>query len=100
MFDYVDPHVPMLGRMFEKRLKRYRAIGYEMESDDRIVVENVDARNQSGEFSTFPRSTTPTLSTLIRAVHCTWDRSALPRIQHTRHDFSAENKRFGRGGAI
>ena len=48
MFDYVDPHVPMLGRMFEKRLKGYRAIGYEMESDDRIVVENVDARNQSG----------------------------------------------------
>jgi len=34
--------VPMLGRMFEKRLKGYRAIGYEMESDHKTVVENVD----------------------------------------------------------
>jgi superfamily II DNA or RNA helicase len=39
VFDYVDAHVPMLARMYEKRLKGYRAIGYEMES---IVVENVD----------------------------------------------------------
>ena len=33
VFDYVDAQVPMLGRMYEKRLKGYRAIGYEMESD-------------------------------------------------------------------
>ena len=39
VFDYVDAQVPMLARMYEKRLKGYRAIGYEMES---IVVENVD----------------------------------------------------------
>ena len=26
--DYVDRHVPMLARMFEKRLRGYRAIGY------------------------------------------------------------------------
>ena len=39
VFDYVDEHVPMLARMFQKRLNGYRAIGYEMES---IVVENVD----------------------------------------------------------
>jgi superfamily II DNA or RNA helicase len=32
VFDYVDALVPMLGRMYEKRLKGYRAIGYEMES--------------------------------------------------------------------
>jgi superfamily II DNA or RNA helicase len=32
VFDYVDAHVPMLARMYEKRLKGYRAIGYEMES--------------------------------------------------------------------
>jgi superfamily II DNA or RNA helicase len=29
IFDYVDREVPMLARMFEKRLKGYRAIGYE-----------------------------------------------------------------------
>jgi superfamily II DNA or RNA helicase len=33
VFDYVDAMVPMLGRMYEKRLKGYSAIGYEMESD-------------------------------------------------------------------
>ena len=40
--DYVDEQVPMLGRMYERRLKGYRAIGYKMESDDQNVVENVD----------------------------------------------------------
>ena len=28
IFDYVDPEVPMLLRMFERRLRNYRAIGY------------------------------------------------------------------------
>lgn len=28
IYDYVDIEVPMLGRMFEKRLRGYRAIGY------------------------------------------------------------------------
>ena len=41
VFDYVDSQVPMLGRMFEKRLKGYSAIGYEMES---AVVKIVDTR--------------------------------------------------------
>jgi superfamily II DNA or RNA helicase len=31
VFDYLDAQVPMLGRMYEKRLKGYRAIGYEVE---------------------------------------------------------------------
>lgn len=39
VFDYVDAQVPMLGRMYEKRLRGYRAIGYEMEP---TVAENVD----------------------------------------------------------
>ena len=30
IFDYVDRDVPMLNRMFEKRLKGYRAMGYEL----------------------------------------------------------------------
>jgi hypothetical protein len=28
IFDYVDHQVPVLMRMFEKRLRTYRAIGY------------------------------------------------------------------------
>ena len=33
VYDYVDAHVPMLARMYEKRFKGYRAIGYELESE-------------------------------------------------------------------
>ena len=32
IFDYADRDVPMLARMFEKRLRGYRAIGYEQVS--------------------------------------------------------------------
>jgi hypothetical protein len=28
---YVDVQIPMLARMYEKRIKGYRAIGYEIE---------------------------------------------------------------------
>jgi hypothetical protein len=28
IYDYLDSSVPMLARMFEKRLKTYRALGY------------------------------------------------------------------------
>ena len=31
IFDYVDRAVPMLLKMFERRLRAYRAIGYEQE---------------------------------------------------------------------
>ena len=40
VFDYVDAQVPMLARMYEKRLSGYRAIGYEIEP---IVTEGVIA---------------------------------------------------------
>ena len=33
VYDYVDAHVPMLARMYEKRLKGDRAIGYELEGE-------------------------------------------------------------------
>jgi superfamily II DNA or RNA helicase len=33
VYDYVDANVPMLARMYEKRLKGYRAIGYELEGE-------------------------------------------------------------------
>ncbi len=32
VYDYVDANVPMLGRMFEKRLKGYNVIGYRIAS--------------------------------------------------------------------
>jgi len=47
IFDYVDRAVPMLMKMFEKRLRGYRAIGYARdeaplglrEIEDKAVVE-------------------------------------------------------------
>jgi len=32
--DYVDAAVPVLARMYEKRLRGYRAMGYEVESGE------------------------------------------------------------------
>ena len=32
IYDYVDAAVPVLARMFERRVKGYRSIGYEIES--------------------------------------------------------------------
>jgi len=34
VYDYVDPNVPMLARMYERRLKGYDAIGYTVERAD------------------------------------------------------------------
>ncbi len=39
IFDYVDSQVPMLARMFEKRLRGYTAMGYR-----RRVADDVDRR--------------------------------------------------------
>ena len=33
VYDYVDGHVPMLSRMYERRLKGYSAIGYSIEQE-------------------------------------------------------------------
>jgi superfamily II DNA or RNA helicase len=33
VYDYVDNYVPMLARMYERRLKGYAAIGYVIEQD-------------------------------------------------------------------
>ncbi|MCF8079874.1 MAG: helicase, partial [Desulfobacterales bacterium] len=33
IYDYVDSEVPVLARMFERRIKGYRSIGYEIEPD-------------------------------------------------------------------
>ena len=37
VYDYVDSEIPMLARMFEKRLKGYRAIGYELANECAIA---------------------------------------------------------------
>jgi len=34
IFDYVDVHVPMLARMYQKRLRGYAAFGYLMAAGD------------------------------------------------------------------
>lgn len=43
IFDYVDRDVPMLSRMFEKRLKGYRAMGYEFAdiTNEEVVRERM-----------------------------------------------------------
>lgn len=42
VFDYIDQYVPMLERMYHKRLRTYKRIGFEICSQvaDRQVVEN------------------------------------------------------------
>jgi len=39
IFDYVDREVPVLRRMFEKRLRGYRAIGYHLKEDHGATPE-------------------------------------------------------------
>jgi superfamily II DNA or RNA helicase len=50
VFDYVDSQVPMLGRMYDKRVKGYRAIGYEIEP---VVTEDVIAGDEKARWSRF-----------------------------------------------
>ncbi len=45
IYDYVDRHVPMLARMFDKRLRGYRAIGYVR--DERLHDESALADDDS-----------------------------------------------------
>jgi superfamily II DNA or RNA helicase len=50
VYDYVDGNVPMLSRMFEKRLRGYAAIGYTVEStpvDENVAVERTKAQQSS-----------------------------------------------------
>ena len=47
VYDYVDSAVPMLARMFERRLNGYRAIGYELE---RAATVNADMFGEDAGF--------------------------------------------------
>ena len=56
IYDYVDKHVPMLARMFERRRKGYRTIGYQEEAltssrppQPEIVVEYDEAAVRSAD---------------------------------------------------
>jgi superfamily II DNA or RNA helicase len=63
IFDYVDREVPMLLRMFEKRLRGYRAIGYTRgeaplgfgEASEEVVVEyDTEAMDESDTLGGLP----------------------------------------------
>ena len=47
IFDYVDRTVPMLQKMFERRLRAYRAIGYEQEAMGKSTGARRDVRADS-----------------------------------------------------
>ena len=61
IFDYVDRDVPMLLRMFERRLRGYRAIGYARgeaplgftEARDEVRVEDDAGRDPAADFLDF-----------------------------------------------
>jgi len=38
VYDYVDSSIPMLARMFEKRLRGYKALGYSINSEAETLV--------------------------------------------------------------
>ena len=47
VYDYVDRAVPMLARMFEKRLKTYRALGYSQDGDaGRFRIQEATRREE------------------------------------------------------
>ena len=48
IYDYVDSEVGALARMFEKRMKAYRAIGYSV-VDHRKVEPEFDAASERSE---------------------------------------------------
>jgi superfamily II DNA or RNA helicase len=58
IYDYVDRQVPLFQRMFEKRLRGYRAIGYAR--DDGALIDDVGS-GATGDAATAntPGSPTP-----------------------------------------
>ena len=49
IYDYVDREVPMLLRMFERRLRGYRAIGYARVEDNRETKEEPETQGSNVE---------------------------------------------------
>ncbi len=53
IYDYVDKQIPILARMFERRLRGYKAIGYKEEAGpptvqnrERVLIENNDGHTK------------------------------------------------------
>jgi superfamily II DNA or RNA helicase len=49
VYDYVDSQVPILRRMFEKRIRGYRAMGYVREGGEHATREEHEARASKAE---------------------------------------------------
>ena len=45
IYDYVDIHVPVLMRMYRKRIKGYKTIGYSIQITDRLLGATTEARS-------------------------------------------------------
>ena len=54
IYDYVDPAVPMLARMFEKRLRGYRAIGYASEETPLVPAKYQEEPTVEYDEDAFP----------------------------------------------
>jgi hypothetical protein len=52
--DYVDPAVSMLARMFEKRLRGYRAIGYASEETPLALAQSQEEPTVEYDEDAFP----------------------------------------------
>jgi hypothetical protein len=49
VYDYVDASIPMLARMFEKRLRGYKALGYSIhEPERRSAADATGMKNIDG----------------------------------------------------
>lgn len=57
IYDYVDRHVPLFQRMFEKRLRGYRAIGYAR--DDGPLNDDAGSGDATGDTATAETPATP-----------------------------------------
>ena len=78
IYDYVDREVPLFQRMFEKRLRGYRAIGYT--PDDGPLNHDVGSGDSTGEDGTTETLAIPISRKTRRRISGRRPRKAPPRI--------------------
>ena len=78
IYDYVDREVPLFQRMFEKRLRGYRAIGYT--PDDGPLNHDVGSGDSTGEDGTTETPAIPISRKTRRRISGRRPRKAPPRI--------------------
>jgi superfamily II DNA or RNA helicase len=44
IYDYADLNVPVLARMYDRRLKGYRSLGYEIKDDNSCILDIIQAK--------------------------------------------------------